>query len=112
MATLTNTTVHHSKDISGIHTLLGLGALSNDFVAGSETLNCAPYQLGAIINVDVKLHGNATYTVREDYANSDRTNGVISILAVYRDNAAAAAANTNLSAATLEVNVKALERLS
>lgn len=108
MATFNTSTVVESKDSSGVVTLLAQGALSADFVLGSETLNCAPY-VGAVKSVSVKLLDHATYTVVEDYANSTRSSGVVSLAIVRLDNHAGAPANTNLSStATLEVEIKGL----
>lgn len=110
MATLTESTVVYSKDQSGLQTIVGQGSLSNSFTLGSELLDLSGHQMGKIKHVEVKLLDNATYTVVEDYANSQRDNAVVSLALVRLDNHGAAAATTNVSAATLEVRISGLYR--
>ena len=102
MATLTANSLYDVCIQDGAQLTTCRVDLSNDYVLGSETLDLSSY-VGTIYSALIGKMDQDAYVITEDYANSDYANGVVSFASTEGANAAASAANTDLSGVDLQL---------
>jgi hypothetical protein len=96
---------------TGQRIFVPLCALSNDYVATTETLDCSDY-VGTILSCSLAGGCDAdAYRLTVDTTNSDFANGSVTITATHWANNAAVAANTDLSAVSFYPIIIAEQKL-
>jgi hypothetical protein len=108
MASLTSNTTYVGEDARGIWELISKFTFSNDFV-NYEELDLSAY-VGEIIDVDAAPYASNAYAVLVDTTNSDLDNASVALALHHWDNGALVAANTNATAVSFRLDVKALRK--